>query len=822
MLRSLGRNLRHAIRAIAGERGYAITAATTLALGIGATTATFGVLRGVLLRPLPYAHGERVLRVHQPAERQGGQDATFSVQEIADLRAQTPSLDAVAEYHSMSFIMVGRGEPYRVQTGVVSAEYFDVLGVRAMLGRTFRPGEDRDGAPPVLLLSYEFWRDQMGSDATVIGRTVEMTDRVHTIVGVLPRLPDYPGANDVYMPSSSCPFRSSADMREHRDHRMLDVIARVRAGATDAGAMRDLGVVARRMRAEFPAAYPADEGLAVRATPLREELTADARPRLVLLAATALLVLVIACANAAGITFVRQIRRRHELAVRASLGAPTSHLLAQVVLEGVLVSLAGSALGIALAAAALAPLRALVGHFTPRAADIGLDAPVLAFGVLLAIVTGAAVAILPFRSSMRGLHAALRDGGDRAIGGRAARRLERALVVVQLAACVVLLTAAGVAIRSLLRLERVAPGFDPRGVVTLRLTASRERYPSNEKLAVMNRTLLDRIAVVPGVRRAALASSYPLAEGAPYAQRVRLEPDAAGRITAGARGPSANVVAQIASPGYFGALATPLLAGREFQEIDTPESTPVVIISDAMRRHLWPTSDAIGRRLSFDDGEHWSTIVGVVGDVKVRGLEEDAMDVAYVPLSQNPSTGLRVVARASGDPAVMARAIVAAAREIDPVIAADRIRTLDEARGDALAGARLTAILLAMLAAIATAVAAAGVGGVLAATVSRRTRELGLRLALGASPRRVLGAVLGDTVALTVAGLVLGVASALTLGGAMRRFVFGIAPDDPATIAIVCVALAAVALAAALGPARRAASLDPLLALRGGDARRAG
>ncbi len=806
MLRTLISESSHALRTLRRERVFALVAALTLALGIGATTATFGVLRGVLLRPLPYANGPRLVRMHQQPVG-GGAEASFSVQEIADYTSQSKSIDGIAEYHAMSFIMVGRGDPRRVQTGVVSADFFDILGVRPLLGRSFRKGEDQPGAAPVLLLSYEFWRDQLGSDPTVIGTSVHMTDRDHTIIGVLPPLPVYPDRNDVYMPTSSCPFRASPAWRETRTLRALEAVARLTPSTTNEQTSRELGTISTRLHREFPAAYATERPLTVTAAPFLAELTAGATPRLALLGATALLVLLVASANAASLTFVRQLRRRRELAVRASLGASHARLLYQVVLESVLVALAGAAGGIALAAAAIAPLRTLVGQFTPRAAEVRMDATVLAFGVAIAIVSGILVGALPFPSAVRSLADALRDGGDRSVGSRGARRIERGLVVLQLAACVVLLTAAGLAGRSLARLAAVDAGFDARGVVTVRLSAARERFSSGERVAQFNMQLFDRLASIPGATHVALAASYPLAPGAPMAMPMRVE-----GIARGGSAPLMDL--QQVSPGYFRTIGTPLVRGRDFDASDTPNGTEVAIVNESLAKRLWAGKDPLGHRVSFDNGESWITIVGIAGDVRQYGLASGPSDAVYAPLTQAPSLGLRAIVRGRGDAATLAKSVIGAAREVDPVIAADEILTLDQARGDALAGARLTAMLLTLLAVVATAIAASGVGGVLATSVSRRRREFGLRLALGADRSHVLWTVLRDTVVLAALGLAIGVAASLSLGRLMRAFVFEVAPNDPLTLAAVCATLAAVALVASAAPARRAARVEPMVAMR--------
>ncbi|HKV12272.1 MAG TPA: ABC transporter permease, partial [Thermoanaerobaculia bacterium] len=480
-------DLRYGVRTFAKAPGFSAVLVLILALGIGANTAIFSVVRGVLLRPLPYAEGERIVHVTKQASLATA-EGYFSVPEIRDLKSGSRTLTAIVEYHSMPFTLLGRGEPDRVQTGVVSAELFEVLGVKPLLGRTFRPGEDRPGAEPVLVLSHSYWRRRFGGDPGIVGQTFEMNDRVHTVVGVLPPMPQYPDENDVYMPVSSCPFRSRERFIENREARMMHVFAQLRDGVTVEQARSDLAVVADRLRGEHPEAYATPAGLRLDAVPLKEELTRPARPTLLLLLGTVGFVLLLVCANVANLVLARLLRRHQEMAVRTALGAGRGRLLRQVLVESLLLALAGGALGLLLAGAGLDMLVAFAARFTPRAAEVEIDSGVLLFTLLVAVATGVASGLLPAALSRQEPADALKAGGSRATAGR--RRARSLLVVLQFALSFLLLAGAGLMLRSLLALERVDPGFRPGNVLTATLVLNWSRYTSSSELLAFFRPLL--------------------------------------------------------------------------------------------------------------------------------------------------------------------------------------------------------------------------------------------------------------------------------------------------------------------------------------------
>ena len=803
-------DLRYATRTLGRAPAYTAIAVLTLALGIGANTAIFSVIHGVLLKDLPFANGARVVRLKQPVAAGQIDDAGFSVREIADLRSRSRSLQTIVEYHSMSFNMLRRGKPQRVQTGVVSANYFDALGVRPLLGRTFREGEDQAGATPVVVLSYRFWRERLGGDTTIIGKTVEMTDRVHTVIGILPPLPAFPNDNDVFMPVSSCPFRMSEFWTTRRDVRALTGFAVARPGVELAAVRVDLKAVASQMHNEHAESYPDAQGFGIGAESLLEELAGPARETLALLLATSAFVLAIACANVANLTLVRLVHRRSELVVRAALGAGSGRLARQLLTESVVVAGAGALVGVGLAAALLRVLVPYAARFTPRAFEIGLDAPVLLFTLGVSVVVGLASGTLPLVGMTRDLATGLRARGD---GGQARGRrgrAERGLVVAQVAVSVVLLAAAGLSVRSMIELSRVDAGYKPEQVLSLRVTPSRERYQRPEdRVAVTTRIVRDMRAL-PGVSGVALVAAVPLGEDGRMSHGMLIQGRAVGPNEVA---PQAEM--QIVSGEYFTTIGVPIMKGRTFDEHDRLGTEEVAVISRSLAQRYWRDAEPLGARISPDGGDTWLRVVGVAGDVRDHALDQDPIDVFYVAFAQTPG-GENVLLRSTNDPARLAKRATAAIRAIDPDMPVDNIRTLMEIRLDSLAPRRLTASLLALFALLAVLIAAAGIGGVLAFSVSQRTREIGVRLALGAQRIEVLALVFRQGGAMIAIGLAIGAVGALWLTRFMQGLVFGIGARDPLTLAVACLTLAAVGLIASLGPARRATAVDPVIALRNG------
>lgn len=812
-LETLLQDARYGLRSLRRNPGFSAVVAITLALGIGANTAVFSVVRGVLLRPLPYARGEEVVALHQAAPRAGVEDLGFSVKEVQDYRERSHTLEDVVEYHSMSFTLLGGVEPQRVRTGVVSSRFFDLLGVKPLLGRTFRDGEDALGAEPVLVLSHAYWQQKLGGDEGVVGRAFEMNDRVHTVVGVLPPLPGYPDENDVYMPASACPFRSRPATMENREARMLAAFARVKPGVPLAQAQADLAATVARLRAEYPDAYPKDAEPRAVASPVHEEMVRLARPTFLVLLGTVALVLLIACANVANLSLARLSDRGRELAVRAALGAGRRRLLRQLLTESTILALAGGALGLLLAVFTLEALTAFAARFTPRAAEVRIDGAVLLFSLLVTALTGLLVGTLPGLPAFERLSRTL-AGEGRMTAGRSRQRLRSALVVSQLALSFMLLIGAALMLRSFARLQQVDAGFRTENVLTMRLDLNWSKYTTTEsrtdpqRVLKMIEPLWERVRAMPGVVTTGTAWTFPLNSTWRNDGTFLVE----GRGNDGQPLPRGEFLG--ASPDYFDAIGVPLLRGRVFDAHDRGEADGVALVSKGLARRNWSDDDPVGRRISLDRGRTWRTVVGVVGDVRQTGLDREPKDSVYLPFLQFPGFSFTLFVRTLNDPRAVAEQVRAEARSLDPDVAVSNIRTLEEIRHDALSSPRLTTVLLGLFAALALAISSAGLAGVIAYAVSQRTREIGIRMALGAEPGRVLTMLLCQGMGSVVIGLGLGLLGALGLSRLISGLLFGVEPTDPLCFAGSAAVLLLVALAACFLPARRATVIDPMLALR--------
>ncbi len=802
----------YAFRMMRKNLGFTVVAVLTLALGIGANTAIFSVVHSVLLRPLPYPQGQQLIFIRQQEKKLGIEDWGFSVKEIEDYRAQNRSLAGLVEYHAMSFTLFGHGDPERVRTGVVSANYFDLFGVQPLLGRTFLPDDEKLGAPPVLLLSYEYWKNNFGSDPGIVGKTFEMNDKVHTVVGVLPPVPQYPNENDAYMATSACPYRSNKMHLEDRDMRMMEVFGRLKPGVTVAQANADISTIAAGLKAVYPKSYPENVGFTSVASPLQEELTHAARPTLLLLLGAAAFVLLIACANVANLTLARMARRERELAVRSALGAGRSRILRQLLTESFLLAIAGGILGLLLAYGSLELLTDFVRRLTPRAREIHIDSGVLLFTLAAALGTSIVFGTLSALFSRANLTSSLKEGSSGAGSGYQQSRMRSALIVCQIAFSFMLLIGAGLMMRSLFKMQQVDAGIVPQRVLAMRTAFNWSKYTSSDKTRVVMQKLLDRVKSEPSVLSAAISSRYPfepeMITGGP--ESVSFSFQIEGRRLE----PGQSTFAAV-SPDYFKTLGIPLKAGRMLAETDSDDlkAPPVVLINEEAKRRFWPNEDSLGRRVSGDGGEHWATIVGIVGDVREFGLDHAPSPEFYGPQAQGPQPG-NLIVRTAVEPQSMAQALTRAIHEVDSQTAVTHILTLEQARYESMASPRVTASLLGIFSGLALLIATAGIGGIMALMVSQRVREIGIRIALGARPASILQMVLGQGMLLAILGVGIGIAGAVALTGLVKSLLFEVPPTDALTFSGVGLTLLAAAALASYLPAKRAAAVDPNVALR--------
>ncbi len=809
ILEELGQDVRFGIRILARNPGFTAVAVLTLALGIGANTAIFSMVNGVLLRSLPYQQGDRlvVLRQQQPGAKID--NLRFSVKEILDYREQNQTLDEVVEYHGMEFTLLGRGEPQRVLTGVVSANFFEVLGVKPLLGRTFLPGEDEPGTEPILVLTYEYWQGKQGGDPDIVGQTFELNGNMHTVVGVLPPVPQYPRENDIYMPTSHCPTRSRQSFIDNRQARMMRVFGRLKPGVSPEQAQSDVAVIAQRLRQDYPDVYPDHTGYTAVSSPLRVELTKQARPTLLILMGTVGLVLLIACANVANLTLSRLLRRERELAVRAALGASRGRLLRQLLTENTLLAVAAGALGLLFAAWGLDLLIAFAARFTTRASEIGIDGTVLLFTLFVSVGTGIVFGVIPAFKSRPNLVTALNEGGSRSSAGTGAHRVRSLLVVAQMAVSLTLLIGAGLMVRSLIKLQQVDGGFNHENVLTMRVGMNYRKFPTRAARLEFFRSLQEKVEALPGVVSTAVASAFPLSRQRGFNVPFQVEGQP---ILEGQPRPVTDVVS--ASPRYFRTMGIPLIRGRFFENSDDANTPSVLIISQSMARHYWEEEDPLGKRISADGGQTWETVVGIVGDTRQFGMDKEPIDVVFQPFAQNAYFGRRFLVRTTADPMALSRLMIKTVHEIDPEQPVDTIQTLEQVRSDSIAAPRLTTILIGLFAVLALVISAAGIGSMMALSVSQHTHEIGIRMALGAQRTDILRLVLRQALMLILLGAAVGLAGTFVLTRFLESFLFGVSATDPVTFGAVAVLLAAVALLACYIPARRATKVDPMVALR--------
>ncbi len=804
------RDIRYAVRSLLRSPGFALAAVLTLALGIGANTAVFSLLYGVLLKPLPYADDQElvVLRQHEP--NVGLENVPFSIPEFFDLRERSRGFEDVVEYHAMTFTLLGREEPERVSTGVVSARFFDLLGVTPVEGRTFVESDEGAGAEAVLMLSHEYWQRSFGGDPAIVGEVFEMNDRPHTVVGILPPIPQFPNEHDVYMPSVACPFRARSERQVAEDRnafRALTVLARMGDDQQLEGVRAELTTLGEHFRGEHPDVYTEERGYVLSAVPLKEELVEQARPALWVLLATAFLVLLLSCANVANLTVARLLGRERELAVRVSMGAGRGVLVRQTLTESLVLAFAGAGLGLGFAYLGLDLLKSFLGRFTPRVVDVKLDLWVLAFTVGVAFVCALLAGALPALTTRFSTVASLREGGQ-STAGLSRLRLRSLLLAAQVALAVMLLVGAGLLLRSFWQLQRVDPGFDPERVLSAQIALNWSKYTTREDIVGFYGRLMESLESHPGVVSAGAGNYLPLSSQQPSNAAFVIEGEALLE-----NDPRPQLDLRTVTPGYFRTLGVPLVNGRLFDSRDHAEAPAVALINQSLAARYWPDRDPIGRRVSLDDGEHWMTVVGVVGDIRQYGLDQEASDELYRPLEQGGFVG-RILVRTRAEPTAMARELKQALWSIDPDQPISSIETLEEVRRSSIASPRVVTMLLSLFALLALVVTTTGIGSVLAYSVSQRTQEIGIRMALGAPARRVRWMVLGQGLVIVCTGLAIGLLGSVLFGRLLSDNLFQTSPRDPATMTVVTVVLLFAAVVACWLPARRATRIEPTVALR--------
>lgn len=806
----LGHHLRAAMRALRRSPGYAVAFILTLGLAIGANSAVFSVVNGVLLKPLPFQDADRILYVQQPATRVGVPNMSFSFIEIDDYRAGARLVDEIVEYGDWDFTVVGEGQPHRAVAGLVTSNYFDVLGLTTTLGRPLQADDDTEGAEPVMVLTNAYWQRAFGADPAIVGRMVTLSGKRARIVGVLEPGVHYTGTRqqDFYANYATNDHYLGAAMRDSRTHRMTDVFARVAPGATPEAAAEELRRLAAGIRGEYPEAYPEDMGLDLLVRPWREELTRQARPIFLLLMGTVTAVLLLACANVTNLTLARLIRRENELATRGALGARPRDLRLHLTAENLLLSLGGAVLGLALAWVSRGALVAYASRFTLRAQEVGIDWTVL--GVTLAVGTAVAVGL----AWLPGLPVAPGTGGvataaSKATHGRVRKRVQRGLVVVQLALSFSLLAGSALLVRTLLNLLAVDPGFRTENVLTLQAVGGSVGSPVNSRDLFTQ--LLERTRAYPGVTHAAVASWAPLTGASAFAYDVSVE----GGEDRG--GQTITMAFNSVSEDYFETLDIQLVEGRFLGRGDDENADTVVVLGHGLARTLFPEGPAVGRRIRVSFGGNPvgapARVVGVVHDTREHGLQQAGVHTIYRSAHQG-NWGPTLIVATEGEPTALVRFLTETIHGLDPDRPVDRIRTMRELRAAEVAPSRLNATLFGGFALLALLIAAVGVLGVLAFSVSQRTREFGIRMALGEQRGKLLGRVLGEGVLMAGLALLVGAGGAILLGRLLANFLYGVQPVDGTALTISAVLLGGATVLAAFLPALRATRVDPQSALK--------
>jgi putative ABC transport system permease protein len=799
-------DLRYAFRQLVKSPGFTLVAILALALGIGANVAIFSVINSVFLRPLPYREPEQVVRLSSTTEEFNLTRVGFSYTRYLMVKERQEVFSDLAVTVGNGYTVTGRGDPQQVTGFLATANYFPLLGITPQLGRGFSAEEDQPGGANVTVISHHYWQRQFNGDPNVLGQSVTLDGRPHTIIGVLPpAMSGFPlNQVDVWLPRpKEVPYFVPAQLENGVFG--FNVFGRLKPGVSLEQARRNIEVIAAAYRAAHPKNVDANSKAEV--VPLLEDLVGDQRKTYSLLFAAIGCVLLIACANVANLLLARFVGRRKEIAVRFALGARRGTVVRQLLVESLLVALAGGAVGVLFAQWSLGALLALGRDLIPRALEIQLDPAALGFALLTALGTGLAMGILPaLQAAGVDVNDALKDATRGS--SHANSRLRSGLLVTEIALSLVLLVVAGLLLTSFARLQRVSPGFAPDHLFTANLALPFQKYPEGPKLVTFYRQLHDKLSTLPGAKSATLGDRVPLTGNtspAPIAVSGRpLKP-------LGER-PSANRA--IVAPRYFATLGIPLRAGRDFTERDNATSPHVVIINETLAKQHFPGEDPVGRILITGMGQRPAEIVGVVADIRSTSLNTPPQPDYFLPALQRPENFTNIIVRTEADPAAFTATMRAALRELDPDLPLLDPRPLEDRIAQTVADRKLAMFLLAGFAVLALVLASIGVYSVMAYLVSQRTAEIGIRMALGASPENVLAMVLGQGMRLALIGVAVGIGAALGVTRLMQQALFGVQPHDPLIYGGVTAVLLTVAALACWLPARRATRVDPLVALR--------
>jgi predicted permease len=818
-LESVAADVMYALRTLRHSPAFTTVVVLTLALGIGANAAIFSVVRGVLLKPLPHREGDRLVYLRHSADGPGGASLGFSVPEVGDFREGAKALGGIAEFSPWSMTLQDDDGAVRIDVGLVTGNYFEIMGLSPVLGRLTRPSDDGPGVSPVIVLTHDYWMKRFGGDPAIIGKQLKLDNKSVTVIGVVQPAPFFPGRVNALLNMVNSEHHLSAMMVQGRTHRMTEMVARLAPGATLEQARTEVAAVSGRIQSEFKEAYDPGSHHRIAVIPFHEVLGERARLTLWLLMGAAAFVMIISAANVVNLTLMRGVRREHELVVRAALGASAARLRRLLLVENLVLTFMGAVLGTVIAIGGVRLLIKLAERYSPRAGEIRLDATVLGFTLALSI---SLALLLSFVASLpkEGNFASWISAGMRRISGSMRKqRLQRSLVVAQVAVSVVLLAGAGLLTRTMVRLSNVSTGLKTENVLTMEVTL----LTPAQLLAGRDAEAKDRydrmrreVAALPGVMEVGLGSPMPLRSSS-----VRFEVKAEGKsLAVGEAVPRAEL--RTAGPEYFRAAGIPMVKGRPFAATDGPGSGKVVIINQTLADKFFPDEDPIGKRLAWTGdvlrftpiSGGWRTIVGVAGNTQDGGLDAQPREAMFMPFAQSLALGGGLVIRADSNVAGVTAAATRIVRRIAPTALIENVMTVAQIKDQSVAPRRLNAALISLFGILAVIIAAVGIAGVLAFSVSARTNEIGIRMSLGAGRAQVERMILREGGVLLAIGLVLGVTGAFFGATLIRGLLFGVEPHDPITLIGVAVMMAAIGIVACWIPALRAARIDPVITMR--------
>jgi putative ABC transport system permease protein len=805
------KDLIYAIRSLLKHPGFTAIAVITLALGIGANTAMFSVINGVLLRPLPYHQPDRLVTIWEESPERDMYQMPVSFANMSEWIAQGQAFDQISAYTFTNLNLTGAGEPVRLSAVRVSANLFSLVGATPMLGRTFLSEEDKDGASPVVVLSHSLWQSRFGSKSEVIGQKIIINNQARTIVGIMPPKFQFPvgfgylgrvlnDPTDLYVPLAP----TSDETR--RGNYSFFVLGRLRPSVTIDQAQAEMSTIERRLEQQYP---DSNTGIGVRLILTQEQTVKEIRPALLVLLGAVAFLLLIACANLANLLLARSASRKKEFAIRVALGASRFRVLRLLMTESLMLSIAGGALGLLFAVWGTAALVALAPDNIPRLNEIGVDTRVFGFTLAISLMTGFLFGLVPAISASKpDLNEGLKESSKGSTGTAAGKRTRNVLVAVEVGLSLVLLIGAGLMIKSFIRLQQMDLGFRTDNLLTMSLALSELKYPEEQQQVAFVQRTLEQVEALPGVQSAAITTGLPLTlslEGSDFRIEGQPEPEA---------GKEMIIYTRSVSPGYFAALGTSVIKGRDFSDRDNNDSPGAAIINQDLASIYFPNEDPIGKRITFDDRQSWISIVGVIADVKQMGLDSVAKPEVYFPYMQRPASAMSLVVRTTANPMNAVAAVKSQIQTIDRDLPIDGVKTMQQLLAESISGRRFNMLLLTSFAGVALVLALVGIYGVMSYTVTQRTHEIGIRVAIGAQRRDVFRMVMGQGMLLAVIGVAFGLVGAFALTRLMTTMLFGVEPNDPATFVTIALLLIGVALVACYIPGRRATKVDPLVALR--------